>query len=158
MRLAVVLLLVAGCAAQTPAPVSTPGPTPAPAETPAPSAAGVPPVLRPATRESTAVASLMDSARADSAAGRLANAAATLERALRIEPRNPRLWSELARVRFQQRDYAQAESTALRSESWAGKDHLLRADNWRLIAAAREARGDAAGARTARETANRFEK
>ena len=164
MNRLLLLLLLTGCAAQTPAPVSTPGPTPAPAETPtpsapsAPSAPPTPPVVRPATRESTAIASLMDSARADSAAGRLANAAATLERALRIEPRNPRLWSELARVRFQQRDYAQAESTALRSESWAGKDNLLRADNWRLIAAAREARGDSSGARQAREAASRFEK
>jgi tetratricopeptide (TPR) repeat protein len=143
-----VILLLAGCAAQTPAPVSSP----TPAEPPAP------PPLRPAARESTAIASLMDSARADTAGGRLANAAATLERALRIEPRNPRLWSELARVRYQQRDYAQAESTALRSESWAGKDNLLRADNWRLIAAARDARGDTEGARTAREAASRFER
>lgn len=158
MRYVALALMMAGCAAQTPAPVSTPGP-----EVPRPPAAtppgpAVPPVLRPATRESTAIASLMDSARVDTAAGRLANAAATLERALRIEPRNPRLWSELARVRYQQRDYAQAESTALRSESWAGKDNLLRADNWRLIAAAREARGDADGARHARETASRFER
>ena len=157
MKYVVVLFLLAGCAAQTPAPVSTPGPAPT-TPTDSPSTPAAPPVLRPAARESTAVASLMDSARADTAAGRLANAAATLERALRIEPKNPRLWSELARVRFQQRDYAQAESTALRSESWAGKDNLLRADNWRLIAAAREARGDADGARAARESAARFEK
>ncbi|HWI38395.1 MAG TPA: tetratricopeptide repeat protein [Burkholderiales bacterium] len=163
MKRAAIVLLLAGCAAQTPAPVVTTTPTPAPTETPvpapsAPSTPATPTVLRPATKESTAIASLMDSARADTAAGRLSNAAATLERALRIEPRNPRLWSELARVRFQQRDYAQAESTALRSESWAGKDNLLRADNWRLIAAAREARGDSAGARQARESASRFEK
>jgi len=148
--------MLAACAATPPAPVvsSTPAPSPAPA----PGEPSAPPVVRPATRESTAVASLMDSARADTAAGRLSNAAATLERALRIEPRNPRLWSELARVRFQQRDYAQAESTALRSESWAGKDNLLRADNWRLIAAAREARGDSTGAQQAREAASRFER
>ena len=150
------LLVLCACAAQTPAPVVTSTPAPSPA--PVPAEPSVPPVVRPATRESTAVASLMDSARADTAAGRLANAAATLERALRIEPRNPRLWSELARVRFQQRDYAQAESTALRSESWAGKDNALRADNWRLIAAAREARGDSSGAQQAREAASRFEK
>ena len=89
----------------------------------------------------------MDSARADTAAGRLANAAATLERALRIEPRNPRLWQELARVRLKQGEYAQAESTAQRSNSWAGNDNALRAENWRLIAQSREARGDSAGAR-----------
>jgi tetratricopeptide (TPR) repeat protein len=157
MKKLFVLLLLAGCAAQTPAPVVT-SPQPSPTPTPIPSEPAAPPVLRPATRESTAVASLMDSARAETAAGRLVNAAANLERALRIEPRNPRLWSELARVRFQQHDYAQAESTALRSESWAGKDNLLRADNWRLIAAARDARGDTEGARKAREAASRFEK
>src|SRR6266700_4239798 len=121
--------ILGGCAT-----VYTPPPGTAPAPAPAPESA--------ARTETIAIASLLDGARADTASGRLANAAATLERALRIEPRNPRLWSELARVRFQQRDYAQAESTALRSESWAGKDNLLRADNWRLIAAARDARGD----------------
>ena len=79
----------------------------------------------------------MDSARADMEAGRLSNAAASLERALRIEPRNPRLWQELARVRLQQGDYAQAESTAARSNSWAGNDSALRAENQRIIEQAR---------------------
>jgi Tfp pilus assembly protein PilF len=97
----------------------------------------------------------MDTARADAAAGRLANAAATLERALRIEPRNPRLWHELARVRLKQGQYAQAESVAARSNSWAGSDNALRAENWRLIAEAREARGDTEGARQARELSTR---
>ncbi len=83
----------------------------------------------------------MESARADTAAGRLANAAASLERALRIEPRNPRLWHELAQVRFRQRDYAQAESLATRSNTWAGSDAELRAANQRLIEEARAARG-----------------
>jgi predicted Zn-dependent protease len=95
----------------------------------------------------------MQSARADAAAGRLPNAAATIERALRIEPRNPRLWRELALVRLKQGEYVQAESVAARSNSWAGNDSTLRAENWRLIAQAREARGDADGARTALETA-----
>ncbi|MGW8183786.1 MAG: tetratricopeptide repeat protein, partial [Burkholderiales bacterium] len=75
--------------------------------------------------------------------------------ALRLEPRNPRLWQELARVRLKQGEYAQAESLAARSNSWAGGDRQLRAENWRLIAQAREARGDAAGARAALETAER---
>src|SRR5689334_18929921 len=80
----------------------------------------------PPRSETTAVAGLMDSARTDADAGRLPQAAATLERALRIEPRNPRLWHELARVRLQQRDYAQAESTAARSNAFAGSDAALR--------------------------------
>ena len=95
----------------------------------------------------------MENARADAAAGRVGNAAASLERALRIEPRNPRLWQELARVRLKQGQYVQAEGIAVRSNSWAGDDKPLRAENWRLIAQAREARGDAEGARHALEQA-----
>ncbi|KPK18312.1 MAG: hypothetical protein AMJ67_10615 [Betaproteobacteria bacterium SG8_41] len=140
-----VAAILGGCASvQQPAPVSEPAPEPALAPAPAP-----------APIQSAAVASLMDGARADVAAGRLANAAASLERALRIEPRNARLWQELARVRLKQGEYAQAESVAARSNSWAGSDNRLRAENWRLIAQAREARGDAAGARAALEAAER---
>jgi len=141
MRILLAFLAVAigGCAlVQQPAPVSAPAPAPAP----------------PAARtENAAIAGLLDGARADAASGRLTNAAASLERALRIEPRNPRLWQELARVHLKQGEYAQAESTAARSNSWAGGDSSLRAENWRLIARARDARGDAAGARAALETA-----
>ncbi len=144
MRYLVFLVaLIAGCAI-----------APAPQQAPAP-------VVEPAPRASApsgnvAVAGLVQSARSDTAAGRLANAAATLERALRIEPRNPRLWQELARVRLKQGEYAQTESVAARSNSWAGGDNALRAENWRLIAQAREARGDAEGARTALETAGQI--
>jgi len=114
------------------------------------------PAVEPAARtENIAVASLMEGARTEAAAGHLANAAASIERALRIEPRNPRLWQALARVRLQQGDYAQAESTARRSSSWAGDDSALRSENWRLIAQAREARGDTEGARAALEAAER---
>ena len=82
----------------------------------------------------------MESARTDAAAGKLPSAAASLERALRIEPRNPRLWQQLARVRLQQGDYAQAESTALRSNSFAGSDAGLRAENQQIIEQARARR------------------
>ena len=137
-----VVAILGGCATvEPPAPVSEPASVPIPAP--------------PAAIENPAIASLMDGARADVAAGRLVNAAASLERALRIEPRNPRLWQELARVRLKQGEYAQAESTAARSNSWAGGDSSLRAENWRIIAQAREARGDDAGARAALEAAER---
>ncbi|TAK81281.1 MAG: tetratricopeptide repeat protein [Betaproteobacteria bacterium] len=121
-------VLLSGCAT---APEPTRAPEPVPAPTPAPPAA---------RSENIAVAGLMESARADVASGRLANAAASLERALRIEPRNPRLWQELARVRLQQGQYAQAESLAARSNSWAGNDSALRAENDRIISEARERR------------------
>jgi cytochrome c-type biogenesis protein CcmH/NrfG len=97
----------------------------------------------------------METARADAASGNIAGAAASLERALRIEPRNARLWHELARVRLKQGEYAQAESVAARSNSWAGEDRALRAENWRLIAESRRARGDTEGAQKALELSKR---
>jgi predicted Zn-dependent protease len=162
MRILLVLFAVtiAGCATVVQPPESGPVPVPVPAvpaPVPVPAVPAPAPPPEPAARtENLAIAGLMDSARADSAAGRLSNAAASLERALRIEPRNPRLWQELARVRLKQGDYVQVESTAARSNSWAGGDNALRAENWRLIAHAREARGDSEGARTALDAAGRL--
>src|SRR5258706_14072361 len=112
--------LVSACAS---APRPEPGPPP-----PSPY-----PLSSPGHAESPAIASLMDSARADTTGGRLANAAASLERALRIEPRNPRLWQELSRVRPLPRAYLQAQSRAARSNSPAGNDDPPRADNPRLL-------------------------
>lgn len=132
LRALIVLLLLAGCA-------SAPGPEPAPVEQ-APSPAPVPAPAEQPPRENVAIAGLVESARADAAAGRLATAAASLERALRIEPKNPRLWQELARVRLQQGDLAQAESMAARSNSFAGADGALRAENQRIIEQARAGR------------------
>ena len=143
-RLALAFLLLAGCA-------TAPEPEAPPAETPAP-----PPPAAEQSRENVAIAALVDSARADAAAGRLPNAAASLERALRIEPRNPRLWQQLAQVRLQQGDYAQAESLAQRSNTWGGTDNRLRAQNWSLIAQSRQARGDSDGARKAQELADQI--
>jgi hypothetical protein len=136
---ALLALVVAACAAPQPAPVETSPPVVAapPVEQPAPLPSPPPSST---ARESVAVAGLMDSARTDAAAGRLAEAAATLERALRIEPRNPRLWQELAHLRLQQGDFPQAESLAQRSNSWAGGDSALRAENARIIEQARAGR------------------
>jgi len=125
------VLALAGCAAApSPAPVEQP---PAPVEAPP-----APPA--PGPRENVAIAGLVESARGDAAAGRLATAAASLERALRIEPKNPRLWQELARVRLQQGDLTQAQSLAARSNSFAGGDSALRAENQRIIEQARAAK------------------
>ena len=104
-----------------------------------------------------AVASLMHHARMEASAGRLGNAAASMERAIRLEPKNARLWQELARLRLTQRDYVQAEHVAMRSNTLTRGDYALRAANWDIIAQAREARGDTAGARSARELAKRVE-
>jgi predicted Zn-dependent protease len=136
-----ILFLLASCASE-------------PAQPPAPSAPTS--EAPPAKTENVAIAGLVQSARADSEAGKLGSAAATLERALRLEPRNPRLWQELARVRLKQGEHGQAESMAQRSNAWAGGDNALRAENWRLIAQARESRGDSQGARAAQDAADKL--
>src|SRR5438477_11517959 len=104
--LAFLAIAIAGCTTvREPEPG---GPAPAPAPLPEPAA----------RTENLAIAGLLDGARADAAAGRLANATASLERALRIEARNPRLWQELARVRLEQGVHAQAEGPAARFNPW----------------------------------------
>ena len=94
--------------------------------------------------------------RGDVRAARLGAAAAPTDRALRIAPREARLWQQLARIRLQQGQYQQAESLAARSNTWAGSDSALRAQNWNLIAQARDARGDSAGARAALQKAEDY--
>lgn len=104
-----------------------------------------------------AVVSLLTLAAAQRDAGQLEAAVATVERALRIEERNPSLWNRLAALRLEQGDAAQAESLARKALSLAAADPAIRAESWRLIAAARGARGDAAGAEAAQDEARRLE-
>lgn len=126
----VVLLFVAGC--------STLGP--------------VMPSPEPSTN--SAVVSLLNKARAQSTAGQLHEASASLERAVRIEPRNPYLWQELARVRLEQGQYRQAENLAAKSNSLIAVDGAMRKQNWRIIGQARTKQGDLQGARSAFDKAS----
>lgn len=103
-----------------------------------------------------AVVALADSAGRAMSAGHPESAAASLERALRLEPRNPRLWYRLARVRLAQHRDEDAESLASKAVSLSG-DAALAAAAWRVVAAARRARGDIAGARDADRQAARAE-
>ncbi len=104
-----------------------------------------------------AVLALLETADLQRADGQLAAAAASLERALRIEPQNPWTWYRLAAVRLQQDRLDQAEQLARRADSLAGTDNEVRSSAWRLIAQIRERRGDRAGARQARQQADTFE-
>ncbi|MHB8745337.1 MAG: tetratricopeptide repeat protein [Gammaproteobacteria bacterium] len=114
---------------------------------PAPQAAAPP---RP---QSPAVVALLDNADRQAGSGNLDSAAAALERALRIEPRNASLWQRLADIRLRQKQPDQAESLALKSNTLAVGDAATQAGNWRIIAKARRSRGDAAGAAQAENRA-----
>lgn len=99
-------------------------------------------IPEPAMSGNPAVIALLDRARIDNQAGKLEAAGASLERALRIEPRNPWLWQELAQLRLAQGQYAQGISLARKSISFAGQEHRLQARNWRVIGNARVAQGN----------------
>ena len=113
------------------------------------SACATTPIESEPVSDNAAVIALADTARNDVAAYQYARAAASLERALRIEPRNARLWYELAQVRSYQEQYRQAENLAQRSNRFAGSDAALRNANWKLIAECRRELGDQAGAEEA---------
>jgi tetratricopeptide (TPR) repeat protein len=112
---------------------------------------GAPPVQ---PSGNTAVITLLNNAQSLAAAGRMDEAGENLERALRIEPRNPVLWQKLARVRLVQGRYRQAENLAAKSNVFSGRNRYLRAENWRLIGEARSRQGDLQGARSAFEKAD----
>lgn len=101
------------------------------------------------TSDNNAVVALVQSARQDMSTGQLNGARAKLERALRIEPRNPTLWHELARVTLHQGQASQAAEFALKSNTFAANNTALQAANWRLIGQARTQNGDQAGAEAA---------
>lgn len=85
------------------------------------------------TTTSRTVLALLDQASKMEASGNPEKAAATLERALRIEPRNARLWHRLAVIRYQQGQYNQAESLAAKSSTLAKNDWELKQKNAELI-------------------------
>jgi Tfp pilus assembly protein PilF len=80
-------------------------------------------------------------------------AAATLERALRIQPQEAYLWNRLARVRLEQGQTASAGSLAARSNALSGSQEALKKNNWEIIATARRQAGDMQGAQEAERRA-----
>lgn len=107
--------------------------------------------ILPDDRTSKTVLALLDTAREAAKAGQLHNAEAQLERALRIDPRNAVLWHYMAKLRLHQDRIADAAGLAAKSNSLAGKNRALQADNWRIIAHARHQQGDLAGAQRAQD-------
>jgi predicted Zn-dependent protease len=99
------------------------------------------------------VVALLDQAETYHRSGDIDNEAATIERALRIDPKNASLWSRLAAVRLEQGRPGQAEQLALKSNALAGEDTVLQARNWRLVARARWSVNDGSGARAAEKKA-----
>jgi len=85
---------------------------------------------------SAAVVALLNDAEAQFRIGESEQAAAFLERALRIDPNNPILWHNLAGVRLYQEDWERAANLAAKSNVIAVNDKWLRVRNWIVISLA----------------------
>ncbi len=138
MRLAALVLAslaAAGCTSLSLAPPpSAPAPAPAPAE---PRRGEAPaPAPRAGSNASAASRSLLAQSRSQRAAGDSAQAAASLERALRIDPNNPELWLELGDLHLDAGNTAQAEMMARRALTLAGGSRSIESQAERLLRAA----------------------
>lgn len=81
-------------------------------------------------------------------------AAASIERALRIEPDNPLLWIELGKVRQAEGNYVQAENMARKAASMSVNSPRANSTAWSLIAESLRARGKNLEAQQAQARAN----
>lgn len=128
---------------------SEPQAQPAPSRTPATSGGA----LQGDEQLDGPVLALLTVAREQEGRGDLGNASASLERAMRIAPREPQVLYRLAQVRLAQGDAAQAEQLAQRGLAYAADRPTLQAGLWNLIAEARDKQGNRSGAAEARERA-----
>ena len=140
-------LVVAGCSLlpEPPPPVHAPAPPPPPpvepivVEVPEQPPPPPPPAIEPPTAITEA---LVDEATSLEIAGAPGQAAATIEQAIRIEPRRGELWLLLATLRLRDGQAAMAEQNARKALLFlqAGSSHEREA--WLVIADALEVQGD----------------
>ncbi len=108
------------------------------------------------TKSSHVVVALLSDADMSYQQGNLNESVATIERALRIEPRNALLLYKLAVIRLQQDQPALAENLAKKSALLAEGNSQLKKKNWRLIAEARELQNNQKGANAALKKAQQY--
>jgi len=105
---------------------------------------------------SPAVVALLSDADKFVITGKNQEAVASIERAIRIEPKNPVLWHKLGQVRLQEGKWDQAIAMAKKSNVLAAGNRLLQSENWMIIAKAKEGQGDVAGATHAKDMAKQL--
>jgi predicted Zn-dependent protease len=93
--------------------------------------------------------SLVAQAQTQVASRNYPQAAAAIERALRIEPENPLLWLELAKIRQAEGNNGQAETLARRALARSTGAPKAQAAAWSVIADSYRARGRNTEARQA---------
>jgi len=97
-----------------------------------------------------AILALVNQADKSSKAGDLESAVATIERALRIDSRNPALTYKLARLRLKQSKPRLAEDLAKKAALLAVNDPQIKKQSWLLISEARKQQKNYYGAKEAK--------
>ncbi len=105
---------------------------------------------------SPAVTALVVAANQSTQSGNLQSASTTIERAIRIEPRNATLYYQLAVLRLKESKPRLAEDLAKKSALLAANDTQLKKHSWLLIARARELQKNFDGAKEAKAKADAF--
>lgn len=103
--------------------------------------------------QNPAVKELLADAGAAESAGDYGQAAVLLERALRIQPRDPEILQNMAEVQLHVKDYEQALNFAVRSYDSGPRVGEICSRNWRTISVARERLGDSSGSNEAERRA-----
>jgi Tfp pilus assembly protein PilF len=104
--------------------------------------------------QNPAVKQLTAQAKNAELAGNLDQAGGYIERALRIEPRDPQLLQHMAEIKLQKQDYQQALNFAVRSYDTGPRVGEICSRNWRTISVAKEHLEDATGANDAQKRAS----
>jgi outer membrane PBP1 activator LpoA protein len=99
---------------------------------------------------SPAIKSLILEAERNTQKGDYDSAVSTIERALRIESRNPRLTYKLAALRLQQSKPRLAEDLARKAALLSAQDKTLKRQSWLLISEARKQQNNFYGAKEAK--------
>lgn len=97
------------------------------------------------------IGALQDAAQRDEQAGKYADAATTLDQALKLSPDSPDLLQERAEMAVRLKDFSAAEKLAHKSWSLGPRLGPLCARNWQTIVEMRLQARDHAGAETARK-------
>lgn len=118
----------------------------------------LPPINKVSTEKplSPAVLALVNEADRNGQAGDFESAVATLERALRISPRNPRLTYKLAKLRLRQSKPRLAEDLAKKAALLSANNKRLKKQSWLLISEARKQQKNFYGAKEARLKADKI--
>ncbi len=146
---------------ETEPPAEQPNPTEvvAPEPAPVPEAPKEPEALVPLETfppQSPAIGSLVIAANENTQGGNLDSAVSSIERAIRIEPRNATLYYKLALLRLKQSKPRLAEDLARKAALLAVNDNSLKKHSWLLVANARQLQNNVAGADKAKAEAAKY--